>query len=65
MSETSNSGILRYYDLPAVECGQTAFIADFGITLACQKPQGHDGMHGNGPFIEYSTEWRAGEDKSK
>lgn len=37
------------------DCGAVASI--MGMTFACEKPSGHDGNHGNGPFVQYTTEW--------
>jgi hypothetical protein len=41
-----------------VECGVESTL--FGVTLVCEKEAGHDGLHGSGPFVEYTTEWPDG-----
>jgi len=38
-------------------CGAETKSALTNGTLICEKPYGHEGMHGCGPFTEWTVEW--------
>lgn len=43
---------------PMVECAAVREnFAGLGITLYCEREADHEGDHGSGPFVEFSSMW--------